>query len=877
MSVVFVSVAAMSMRRTAALLTAFVLVASTLAAAALAVTSPVATPPAGAAEVGDPTWLVTEHLMPSGAAEPMDVAVDAHGVVWTTLMADNQVASYDPATDSLSFHNVPTPDSRPLGIATGPDDTIWFVEEAASKLGVISGDLITEIPVPGDGAAPTSVTLGPDGAMWFTDPGLGRIGRAEASGELTFFQLDDPQAAPVDIVAGPDGALWYPLYQAGTLGRITTDGTMTTVDLEDPEGEPVAIATTTDGRLAVAVKAQERIALVTTAGEVETYQLPLYHLLGSPVLTPFGVAAGPEGSVWVSAVDPGSGSGYVVQMDATGATSNHRLRMGAPSPGTVDVPIGVAQGAGGTVWFTQPTSNRLAQLSFDTSAFTSFPLPDGAMGADVVVDDAGDVWFSDYWAGRIGVLDVRSGETTLYDIPTPESHPIGLAFDGDGHLWFAEYGANKIGRLDPSQPGGDIQEYEIPTPGTEPVSITLGPDGGMWFSEESGGKVGNIDHTGTIEEHALGDDVIGLEDIVVGPDGALWVVTHKQGSLVGQEPSGLTRLTTEGEVSYFPFSVNGLDPQSIVSSGGELWWGAIEGAMAGTMTTTGDTTSQNLNHGVRGMTEGPDGNVWYGGFVSGRLGKAISDTRYVELLPGTDSTTPAGECDDTEQLPVGCEVVYDVAAGTRGDLWFTSNSNALLRLQVTPSPDPHCTTAPFVDVPVDSPFCGEIAWMAAEGISEGYPGGLYKPDLAVTRMAAAAFLYRLEGSPDGPDPTCSAPPFADVPEDHPFCGEIAWMASEGISTGYDDDTFRPEADVTRMASAAFLYRLANGSQPPAACATPPFTDVPVDHPFCGEIAWMADEGISRGYDDGTFHPDAVVTRMAISAFLYRYDVAVAPA
>ncbi len=866
----------MPFRRTTALLSAFLLAATAVLGAALLAALPPSSPllasPAGADEVGDPSWVVTEHVMPGGGAIPLDVVLDPDGVVWATMHGDSSVASYDPSTGALSFFDLPTPDSRPAGIALGPQGSVWFVEQSASKLGVISGGELTEIDVPGEGASPTSITLGPDGAMWFTDPGLGRIGRVEPGSEPTFFQLEDAEAAPVDIVVGPDDALWYPLYNAGTLGRITTDGAMTTFDLEDPEGRPVSVATTTDGLIAVAVKEQERIALVGTDGEVQTFQLPLYHLLGSPVLAPLGVAAGPEGSVWVSAVDPSSGGGYVVHMDATGGTTNHRLRMGAPSPATVDLPLGLAVDDEGDVWFTQPTSNRLAELSSDVSAFTSFPLPEGAMGANVVVDEAGDVWFSDYWAGRIGRLDPDDGETTLYDVPTADSHPIGLAFDDDGHLWFVEYGANKVARLDPGAADGDIQEYEIPTAGTEPVSITLGPDGAMWFSEEAGGQVGRIDHSGAIEEFSLGSDIAGLQDIVLGPDGALWVVTHKQGSGLGSSPSGLSRLTVDGGVTYFPFSVNGLDPQSLASSGGELWWGAIEGAMAGTMTTEGEATYQNLDHGVRGMTRGPDGNVWYGGFVSGRVGAALPGDRYVELLPGTESVGPAEECSDGDQLPIGCEVVYDVAAGNRGEIWVTSNENALLRVQVAPSPEPACTEPPFTDVPVDHPFCGEIAWMAEEGISEGYPGGTYKPDLAVTRMAAAAFLYRLEGSPDGPEPTCTEAPFTDVPVDHPFCGEIAWMAEEGISNGYDDDTFRPDAQVTRMATSAFLYRMANGDAPPGACSVPPFTDVPVDHPFCGEIAWMAEEGISNGYDDDTFQPDLAVTRMAAAALLYRYDL-----
>lgn len=54
------------------------------------------------------------------------------------------------------------------------------------------------------------------------------------------------------------------------------------------------------------------------------------------------------------------------------------------------------------------------------------------------------------------------------------------------------------------------------------------------------------------------------------------------------------------------------------------------------------------------------------------------------------------------------------------------------------------------------------------------------------------------------------------------------------------------------------------------CSPPgPFTDVVAGHPFCSEILWMANDGITEGYADGTFKPSSVVTRQAMSAFLYR--------
>ncbi len=179
----------------------------------------------------------------------------------------------------------------------------------------------------------------------------------------------------------------------------------------------------------------------------------------------------------------------------------------------------------------------------------------------------------------------------------------------------------------------------------------------------------------------------------------------------------------------------------------------------------------------------------------------------------------------------------------------------------------------FFDVAFDHAFYDEIAWMNDTGISTGYDNGTYQPSATLTRMALSAFLYRFAGSPNGEHPECNSPPFNDVPVDHPFCGEIAWMNDTGISNGYGDGTYQPSGGLTRQAMSAFLYRVAGSplGAHPTCDAGPPFNDVPVGHPFCGEIAWMRDNAISEGYAGGLYQPDAVLTRMAMSAFLFRLD------
>ena len=115
--------------------------------------------------------------------------------------------------------------------------------------------------------------------------------------------------------------------------------------------------------------------------------------------------------------------------------------------------------------------------------------------------------------------------------------------------------------------------------------------------------------------------------------------------------------------------------------------------------------------------------------------------------------------------------------------------------------------------------------------------------------------------------------FSDVPDGMMFHREMSWLANEGISTGWDDGTYRPLLAINRDAMAAFLYRLA-GEPAFTAPATSPFADVATSQQFYKEMAWLRAEGISTGWVEGngsrTYRPLQAINRDAMAAFLYRF-------
>jgi hypothetical protein len=141
-------------------------------------------------------------------------------------------------------------------------------------------------------------------------------------------------------------------------------------------------------------------------------------------------------------------------------------------------------------------------------------------------------------------------------------------------------------------------------------------------------------------------------------------------------------------------------------------------------------------------------------------------------------------------------------------------------------------------------------------------------------VAAALGLGALTSSPASADPCppAYAPPFTDVPVDHPFCTEILTAKTHGAIDGKPDGSFGPTESVERGEVAAILYNAATAESGgfPLPCPGGPFVDVPMYHHFCKEIWLIAGAGIMDGFADGTFRPADPITRGAVAAVLTRF-------
>jgi hypothetical protein len=166
------------------------------------------------------------------------------------------------------------------------------------------------------------------------------------------------------------------------------------------------------------------------------------------------------------------------------------------------MPIGIAAGPDGNIWFTERFANKIGMLDLagGTHAITEYTLPsDDTQPVGIAAGPDGNVWFTESGYGQIGVIDVSGGSyaITEYPIPTVFPFPQMIIAGPDGNMWFTETGGlggygNHLSSIDLVGGTYAITELAIPTADSQPVGLTVGPSGtDIWFVEVHGNQVGH--------------------------------------------------------------------------------------------------------------------------------------------------------------------------------------------------------------------------------------------------------------------------------------------------------------------------------------------------------------------------------------------------
>ena len=149
----------------------------------------------------------------------------------------------------------------------------------------------------------------------------------------------------------------------------------------------------------------------------------------------------------------------------------------------------------------------------------------------------------------------------------------------------------------------------------------------------------------------------------------------------------------------------------------------------------------------------------------------------------------------------------------------------------------------------------------------GYEDGTVMPQKQITRAEVATIFYRLLKDDVREEYDTTTNNFSDVTSDSWYNQTVSTLASMGILKGYEDGTFRPNASITRAEFAAIATRFFEETGATYEPGT--FTDVTGSEWFAGAIADAVNLGLIGGYEDGTVRPNNNITRAEACAIVNR--------
>ena len=137
----------------------------------------------------------------------------------------------------------------------------------------------------------------------------------------------------------------------------------------------------------------------------------------------------------------------------------------------------------------------------------------------------------------------------------------------------------------------------------------------------------------------------------------------------------------------------------------------------------------------------------------------------------------------------------------------------------------------------------------------GYPNGNVEPNGNITRAEVATIFFRLLTEEVRTANSTQSNSLSDVTRGQWFNHAVSTLSSMGIVKGHNDGTFAPNAPITRAEFAAIAARFDDKNTDTSS----KFTDI-ASHWAKNEIGIAANKGWINGYPDGTFRPNQYITR-----------------
>ncbi len=148
----------------------------------------------------------------------------------------------------------------------------------------------------------------------------------------------------------------------------------------------------------------------------------------------------------------------------------------------------------------------------------------------------------------------------------------------------------------------------------------------------------------------------------------------------------------------------------------------------------------------------------------------------------------------------------------------------------------------------------------------GYADGTVKPEGKITRAEVATIFFRLLTDDARAKFWMSTNNYTDVPAGKWYNNAISTLSNMGVIGGYADGTFKPDAPISRAEFAKIAVSFSNVAD---LSYRGYFADVKESDWFSGFVAAAKDTGLIEGYNDGTFKPEKAITRAEVCTIVNR--------
>ena len=148
----------------------------------------------------------------------------------------------------------------------------------------------------------------------------------------------------------------------------------------------------------------------------------------------------------------------------------------------------------------------------------------------------------------------------------------------------------------------------------------------------------------------------------------------------------------------------------------------------------------------------------------------------------------------------------------------------------------------------------------------GYADGTVRPNGKITRAEVATIFFRLLDDDTRAKYWSSENNFSDVSADKWYNNAVSTLSNMGVIGGYADGTFRPDAPISR---AEFAKIAVSFTQNNGSTTYNYFTDVKTTDWFAPYVTAAKDAGLIEGYSDGSFKPESKITRAEACAIVNR--------